>query len=131
MIRRPPRSTRTDTLFPSTTLFRSRHGEAGAISAVAQSFLGRFARCAYLRLRPARHGRAGDERRRSGCAAPWPGSGPDHGGRVWMAEETPGEKTEKPNQKRLRDTARRGDVLQWKEISTEIGSEQGREREIK
>src|SRR3546814_19678155 len=27
MIRRPPRSTRTDTLFPYTTLFRS-HGEA-------------------------------------------------------------------------------------------------------
>src|SRR3546814_9869248 len=26
MIRRPPRSTRTDTLFPSTTLFRSYHG---------------------------------------------------------------------------------------------------------
>src|SRR3546814_4381581 len=25
MIRRPPRSTRTDTLFPSTTLFRSQH----------------------------------------------------------------------------------------------------------
>src|SRR3546814_4413792 len=29
MIRRPPRSTRTDTLFPYTTLFRSR-GERGA-----------------------------------------------------------------------------------------------------
>src|SRR3546814_1648439 len=34
MIRRPPRSTRTDTLFPYTTLFRSvlgqcRHGRAG------------------------------------------------------------------------------------------------------
>src|SRR3546814_2043865 len=28
MIRRPPRSTRTDTLFPYTTLFRSRHGAA-------------------------------------------------------------------------------------------------------
>src|SRR3546814_20625302 len=28
MIRRPPRSTRTDTLFPYTTLFRS-HGELG------------------------------------------------------------------------------------------------------
>src|SRR3546814_7551124 len=28
MIRRPPRSTRTDTLFPYTTLFRSRHGDA-------------------------------------------------------------------------------------------------------
>src|SRR3546814_18609095 len=27
MIRRPPRSTRTDTLFPSTTLFRSGAGE--------------------------------------------------------------------------------------------------------
>src|SRR3546814_8157504 len=26
MIRRPPRTTRTDTLFPYTTLFRSRHG---------------------------------------------------------------------------------------------------------
>src|SRR3546814_20649507 len=26
IIRRPPRSTRTDTLFPYTTLFRSRHG---------------------------------------------------------------------------------------------------------
>src|SRR3546814_1223959 len=28
MIRRPPRSTRTDTLFPYTTLFRSQHGNA-------------------------------------------------------------------------------------------------------
>src|SRR3546814_8508605 len=27
MIRRPPRSTRTDTLFPYTTLFRSRYGQ--------------------------------------------------------------------------------------------------------
>src|SRR3546814_12364585 len=31
MIRRPPRSTRTDTLFPYTTLFRSRIKVAGAI----------------------------------------------------------------------------------------------------
>src|SRR3546814_6820709 len=29
MIRRPPRSTRTDTLFPYTTLFRSRLQQAG------------------------------------------------------------------------------------------------------
>src|SRR3546814_9237332 len=29
MIRRPPRSTRTDTLFPYTTLFRSADGEVG------------------------------------------------------------------------------------------------------
>src|SRR3546814_1647145 len=34
MIRRPPRSTRTDTLFPYTTLFRSQHplpGELGRL----------------------------------------------------------------------------------------------------
>src|SRR3546814_7919277 len=30
MIRRPPRSTRTDTLFPYTTLFRSRNGARGS-----------------------------------------------------------------------------------------------------
>src|SRR3546814_20814707 len=32
MIRRPPRSTRTDTLFPYTTLFRSRHSRSRAAS---------------------------------------------------------------------------------------------------
>src|SRR3546814_20202055 len=47
MIRRPPRSTRTDTLFPYTTLFRSRHGSR-------QWFLG-FLRA---RLRAALAGRA-------------------------------------------------------------------------
>src|SRR3546814_8328887 len=31
MIRRPPRSTRTDTLFPYTTLFRSTNGEQSVI----------------------------------------------------------------------------------------------------
>src|SRR3546814_9244137 len=31
MIRRPPRSTRTDTLFPYTTLFRSRRAETFAV----------------------------------------------------------------------------------------------------
>src|SRR3546814_1808959 len=33
MIRRPPRSTRTDTLFPYTTLFRSLTGDIHAITA--------------------------------------------------------------------------------------------------
>src|SRR3546814_16511165 len=33
MIRRPPRSTRTDTLFPYTTLFRSRSRVTGACNA--------------------------------------------------------------------------------------------------
>src|SRR3546814_15692276 len=38
MIRRPPRSTRTDTLFPYTTLFRSggQHGLALAFAALAR-----------------------------------------------------------------------------------------------
>src|SRR3546814_5964413 len=34
MIRRPPRSTRTDTLFPYTTLFRSRLGEQPLVRGV-------------------------------------------------------------------------------------------------
>src|SRR3546814_2384555 len=40
MIRRPPRSTRTDTLFPYTTLFRSRAGEKGAIGGAEHGGLG-------------------------------------------------------------------------------------------
>src|SRR3546814_17505442 len=36
MIRRPPRSTRTDTLFPYTTLFRSIAGGSGAIRCEAR-----------------------------------------------------------------------------------------------
>src|SRR3546814_2376793 len=43
MIRRPPRSTRTDTLFPYTTLFRSHltHPVAGAGRAAAETASGR------------------------------------------------------------------------------------------
>src|SRR3546814_11715080 len=36
MIRRPPGSTRTDTLFPYTTLFRSGGGAANTASAIAR-----------------------------------------------------------------------------------------------
>src|SRR3546814_17965815 len=39
MIRRPPRSTRTDTLFPYTTLFRSPAVEPGARAAAGRAFL--------------------------------------------------------------------------------------------
>src|SRR3546814_12195084 len=38
MIRRPPRSNRTDTLFPYTTLFRSRHQGAVARYAAAKTW---------------------------------------------------------------------------------------------
>src|SRR3546814_12667400 len=37
MIRRPPRSTRTDTLFPYTTLFRSPHHRAACDLAVLEA----------------------------------------------------------------------------------------------
>src|SRR3546814_4874985 len=58
MIRRPPRSTRTDTLFPYTTLFRSavdgRGGRAGARPAPARRHPRRRGR-----LRTPVHGAAG------------------------------------------------------------------------
>src|SRR3546814_17281088 len=37
MIRRPPRSTRTDTLFPYTTLFRSSSSEKSAVSLMSSA----------------------------------------------------------------------------------------------
>src|SRR3546814_6232295 len=39
MIRRPPRSTRTDTLFPYTTLFRSRSSATGPAQFVDETWL--------------------------------------------------------------------------------------------
>src|SRR3546814_5456849 len=59
MIRRPPRSTRTDTLFPYTTLFRS-GGERLAAGAG-----GRRAALGPRR----RHRRRGNARCRSGCSS--------------------------------------------------------------
>src|SRR3546814_2406552 len=41
MIRRPPRSTRTDTLFPYTTLFRSRMGGAAGQQRLVERLLHR------------------------------------------------------------------------------------------
>src|SRR3546814_10434856 len=81
MIRRPPRSTRTDTLFPYTTLFRSRRspesdqGRTRVDPAVAESASGQI-ESAYQKLRPAgrgagkAHPRQGADRH-SGAAAPW------------------------------------------------------------
>src|SRR3546814_4433309 len=57
MIRRPPRSTRTDTLFPYTTLFRSlaanHAGERfeGVVEAVEQQVLGLFDQALAARAR--------------------------------------------------------------------------------
>src|SRR3546814_17101301 len=54
MIRRPPRSTRTDTLFPYTTLFRSGEGQ----------------RIAAARRRRSRHAVAAERARRLGLVHP-------------------------------------------------------------
>src|SRR3546814_13470389 len=61
MIRRPPRSTRTDTLFPYTTLFRSRRGERGLTAPRASAHL--WASCA---LSVDNRARSGDIEERSG-----------------------------------------------------------------
>src|SRR3546814_2408566 len=61
LIRRPPRSTRTDTLFPYTTLFRSRHRQS-----VLHHRLGRRAARDRDRRRPAAEGDQGRRRLRQG-----------------------------------------------------------------
>src|SRR3546814_3361484 len=43
MIRRPPRSTRTDTLFPYTTLFRSHRGYSDVVAARVEGIRAHFA----------------------------------------------------------------------------------------
>src|SRR3546814_3487326 len=50
MIRRPPRSTRTDTLFPYTTLFRSQDAEDAAGDPAQPSAAGGLAHAAGVRL---------------------------------------------------------------------------------
>src|SRR3546814_6569107 len=52
MIRRPPRSTRTDTLFPYTTLFRSRRRRRQALPWLQPESLRRSAESQSLPLRP-------------------------------------------------------------------------------
>src|SRR3546814_1569502 len=60
MIRRPPRSTRTDTLFPYTTLFRSWRGLYRLGAAVAVGDRGREARPLGFDRRRRVPGRRGD-----------------------------------------------------------------------
>src|SRR3546814_1949185 len=48
MIRRPPRSTRTDTLFPYTTLFRSRWPERISSSRLSRSAIARDAALVFM-----------------------------------------------------------------------------------
>src|SRR3546814_1338956 len=74
MIRRPPRSTRTDTLVPYTTLFRSSAGRGGGRGARASA----HRRGLVARLRRARaHGRRVAGCRR-GDGRPRPGRSEEH-----------------------------------------------------
>src|SRR3546814_3355148 len=52
MIRRPPRSTRTDTLFPYTTLFRSEYAEAHLFIDDAQVAVSADCAAVCARLKP-------------------------------------------------------------------------------
>src|SRR3546814_13604142 len=58
MIRRPPRSTRTDTLFPYTTLFRSpwKYGFKGIKSIVEIKFVEKMPETAWPDLQPSEYG---------------------------------------------------------------------------
>src|SRR3546814_9262319 len=95
MIRRPPRSTRTDTLFPYTTLFRSRTGPGDRTARTGRTAAAAGAAARDRRRRPGhRPGRGrGDpaagaggadqqrapRRRRRGARAPGPRRRSDHG----------------------------------------------------
>src|SRR3546814_17170058 len=77
MIRRPPRSTRTDTLVPYTTLFRSGGGEPFGVRGCCAAGTGaRRAARGTGRLRTGRGGRAGGQAVAEGAEA-GAGSGQD------------------------------------------------------
>src|SRR3546814_20108532 len=75
MIRRPPRSTRTDTLFPYTTLFRSRRRHQRAVQAGSLPLLTTF--------RTADNGAGPSSDRRSFCFKP-PRNGGSHPSFQWL-----------------------------------------------
>src|SRR3546814_18291684 len=90
MIRRPPRSTRTDTLFPYTTLFRSRLWTDGAARALAERLVRRDADVPLDRRRAGRrdHGAAADGARDAAVDRghrPPAGGGRAHAGRRALA----------------------------------------------
>src|SRR3546814_5776294 len=69
MIRRPPRSTRTDTLFPYTTLFRSRdrrqfRGGSGAAFPRGERCMKKVTNLAFIRAQPVRSAELGGRLRR-------------------------------------------------------------------
>src|SRR3546814_9902101 len=80
MIRRPPRSTRTDTLFPYTTLFRSVRQTQGAAACIHQqcgrsgpaSAIAGAARCRWQGAGPDDRGASETDARADRHTATWP-----------------------------------------------------------
>src|SRR3546814_1273455 len=81
MIRRPPRSTRTDTLFPYTTLFRSRRRHQMAVQSGSLPLLTTF--------RTADNGAGPSSVRRRFCFTP-PRKGGSHPSFKWLVVEAVG-----------------------------------------
>src|SRR3546814_10865718 len=92
MIRRPPRSTRTDTLFPYTTLFRS--GEGAGLDLVTEFLRLRFGQADAGDLRAA-VGAAGDVARVH---------------RVWVVARDRFDRNHRFVHRLVREPRRRGDV---------------------
>src|SRR3546814_3908627 len=87
MIRRPPRSTRTDTLLPYTTLFRSREGRHGSQRTPRPGPQGDRSGIPDRTRAIDRRARADDARRR-------PGRGAGAGGAADRADRMAGERSE-------------------------------------
>src|SRR3546814_14869073 len=116
MIRRPPRSTRTDTLFPYTTLFRSDEAADGARDR-AQKFQPRDARVA--------SGRRDEDARRAAAAAQRGGvDGLD--GRKGLAEADDDTRETAVANDQVRTEAERHQGDEGVEVAEEIGKEEGR-----
>src|SRR3546814_15534907 len=115
MIRRPPRSTRTDTLFPYTTLFRPAHDRAGRsragvrrarlpgvghrtdprAAAGTRDVVRPASRVGHVHLRALRRVRDVAQRRID-QPNPWIAPRHLHGRRVWLAARWPARPEERP-----------------------------------
>src|SRR3546814_18178775 len=120
MIRRPPRSTRTDTLFPYTTLFRSTEGDGNSMrrGEIQEDFAADRANSRESSLYQAqRYPREMAERWRHADAASCSKSG---SGRQWIAGDLP---------EHARIPPGRPYQMEWADTrTTQTGQEPGRGR---
>src|SRR3546814_19791713 len=122
MIRRPPRSTRTDTLFPYTTLFRSCRGRSGKCPAR------RGSRRNQGKALSANHGKNRRDQRRQASGKNWPYAARDYrrGRRKGRCDRAIKSRS---TRKRRRSTTQRKSVGEG--TSVEVRGEHGGPRRIK